>query len=114
LFLFDKSQNDKRLLLNKLERIGLELAEERQDYRCRVWVLQCSWLSEKPMLLWQQRWVSDGVDLEDIGTKLFMGEKVLDEFLFEILRTDSENIPLRKLIIQRIVESFGKVTGKRP
>jgi hypothetical protein len=113
IFTFDNSEKDKRILLNKLEHIGLELVEERQEYNQRVWTLKCRWLINELNVIWLQRWVNDGMNLDDFGVKLTLGETTLDEFLFESLLDHSAGVPLRALIIQRIVHTLSETTGKR-
>ena len=100
-------------LVGKLENIGLNLVDEREEYQARTWTLNTKWPSEDTyQIVWQQQWVNDGQEKEDVGVELKLGAKVVRQFKFDELVNKHEGLPLRKLIIDSIIEEFGSATGK--
>lgn len=111
-FGFEQKERSVNVLLNKLERMGLELVEERQAYREKLWVFRYRWLTEELKLIWLQNWVSDGTSREDVGARLTYGTETLDEFAFNELLVETKS-SLRGSIIKRITRNLSKATGKR-
>ena len=110
MFIFDSSTENKESLLSKLEGIGLEKISENQEYTQKIWEFKCKWLEDSLKIVFEQEWVNDGNERQDIGISIYLGGKLIANSLFEKL--ENKNIPLRESIANFILENSSVITGK--
>jgi len=113
--MFRFSQDDKEIadLITGLDKIGLSVSKEKEEYLSLIWLLITKWPSDLDFeIKWLQIWVNDGQDKEDIEIELKHGDKVLLRKDFEKLSLENEGLALRKAITKTILEIFSNETGK--
>jgi hypothetical protein len=110
MFIFDSTIEEKESLLNKLEGMGLEKISENQEYIQKIWEFKCKWQEDTLKLVFEQEWINDGKERQDIGVSIYLGSKLIANSLFEKLQ--NKNTPLRESITNFILENSSVITGK--
>jgi hypothetical protein len=113
MFQFNKSVKHVEVFKNKLDQIGLSFVNEVQEYQWRIWNLNIKWPSEKIYtIVWNQEWVNDGMELQDVGFECKVDGVVLIDIEFNRVIKEYDGISLRDVIINEIVSCFSIETGK--
>ncbi len=113
MFQFNKSIKHVEVLKNKLDQIGLSFVNEVQEYQLRIWNLSLKWPSEKTYtIVWNQEWVNDGMELQDVGVECNVDGVALIDIAFTRVIKEYDGISLRDVIINEIISCFSIETGK--